>query len=222
MSFKAFISSTAIAGTLLTVALVAPAPVEAAVIGGSNLGVSTSARLLQDGNDYLLDFFNPKNTIADPGFGRFLVAASSTGTFEPLIPPPLNLNATGRIRDIPLVKTSATTWGVLANATVPALDLIGLPNVIFRVKTSSILLEQVNGTFKLTFNGFFEDSADNTSIAAFGSFTGEDDLLGTNGTEFGGDITAAPIPTPALLPGLIGMGVAALRRKKDETVEENA
>lgn len=30
------------------------------------------------------------------------------------------------------------------------------------------------------------------------------------------------IPTPALLPGLIGMGVAALRRKKDETAEENA
>ena len=30
------------------------------------------------------------------------------------------------------------------------------------------------------------------------------------------------IPTPALLPGLIGVGVAALRRRKDETAEENA
>ncbi len=30
------------------------------------------------------------------------------------------------------------------------------------------------------------------------------------------------VPTPALLPGLIGMGVAALRRKKDETAEETA
>jgi hypothetical protein len=35
------------------------------------------------------------------------------------------------------------------------------------------------------------------------------------------DFTTA-IPTPALLPGLIGLGVAALRRKKDETAEENA
>lgn len=33
---------------------------------------------------------------------------------------------------------------------------------------------------------------------------------------------AYKVPTPALLPGLIGMGVAALRRKKDETAEENA
>ncbi|MGB3311865.1 MAG: PTPA-CTERM sorting domain-containing protein [Nodosilinea sp.] len=33
---------------------------------------------------------------------------------------------------------------------------------------------------------------------------------------------AQAVPTPALLPGLIGMGVAALRRKKDETAEDNA
>lgn len=31
--------------------------------------------------------------------------------------------------------------------------------------------------------------------------------------------TATPVPTPALLPGLIGMGVAALRKRKAEAVE---
>lgn len=31
-----------------------------------------------------------------------------------------------------------------------------------------------------------------------------------------------PIPTPALLPGLIGMGVAALRKKKQEETAQNA
>jgi hypothetical protein len=35
-----------------------------------------------------------------------------------------------------------------------------------------------------------------------------------------GSLTA--VPTPALLPGLIGLGVAALRRKNGETAEENA
>lgn len=35
-----------------------------------------------------------------------------------------------------------------------------------------------------------------------------------------GSITA--VPTPALLPGLIGLGVAALRRKNEESAEENA
>jgi hypothetical protein len=34
--------------------------------------------------------------------------------------------------------------------------------------------------------------------------------------------TATAVPTPALLPGLIGLGVAALRRKDEETTEENA
>ncbi len=35
-----------------------------------------------------------------------------------------------------------------------------------------------------------------------------------------GSITA--VPTPALLPGLIGLGVAALRRKNEESTEESA
>lgn len=35
-------------------------------------------------------------------------------------------------------------------------------------------------------------------------------------------VEVQPVPTPALLPGLVGLGVAALRRKKDETAEEAA
>ncbi len=30
-------------------------------------------------------------------------------------------------------------------------------------------------------------------------------------------IDSTPVPTPALLPGLVGMGVAALRKRKQET-----
>ena len=37
-----------------------------------------------------------------------------------------------------------------------------------------------------------------------------------------GNFAYEVIPTPALLPGLIGLGVAALRRKNDESAEENA
>ena len=36
-------------------------------------------------------------------------------------------------------------------------------------------------------------------------------------TDFNSDTT--PIPTPALLPGLIGMGVAALRKREQEQTE---
>ncbi|PZV04137.1 MAG: hypothetical protein DCF32_12730 [Leptolyngbya sp.] len=37
-----------------------------------------------------------------------------------------------------------------------------------------------------------------------------------------GSANATAVPTPALLPGLIGLGVAALRRKNEESTEENA
>lgn len=41
-----------------------------------------------------------------------------------------------------------------------------------------------------------------------------------NGTNIvGGSGVSQPIPTPALLPGLIGMGVAALRKKNEESDE---
>lgn len=51
------------------------------------------------------------------------------------------------------------------------------------------------------------------------------------GTNSDGDIgvfavfasaNATPIPTPALLPGLLGLGVAALRKRKGETTESGA
>lgn len=36
-------------------------------------------------------------------------------------------------------------------------------------------------------------------------------------------VSVTPVPTPALLPGLVGMGIAALKRKSsDESAEENA
>lgn len=40
--------------------------------------------------------------------------------------------------------------------------------------------------------------------------------------DFVGDVSATPIPTPALLPGLIGMGVAAWRKRKNEQSEQVA
>lgn len=54
-------------------------------------------------------------------------------------------------------------------------------------------------------------------VAGFGSlsFTGVPDGSGT----YGVSITTEEIPTPFLLPGLLGLGVAALRRKQEESAE---
>jgi hypothetical protein len=40
------------------------------------------------------------------------------------------------------------------------------------------------------------------------------DSVLTVSSQYGAD--AAPVPTPALLPGLIGMGVAALRKRRQQ------
>lgn len=82
-----------------------------------------------------------------------------------------------------------------------------------------------------------------TSTADF-NFTGEIRSLGGSllGTAIGGfsanrnvnaagrivtsnfslDLDATPIPTPALVPGLLGLGAAALRKRKGEEVEAEA
>ncbi|MGG6238286.1 PTPA-CTERM sorting domain-containing protein [Nodosilinea sp. AN01ver1] len=54
-----------------------------------------------------------------------------------------------------------------------------------------------------------------------GSFSAQGSLR-IDGSSYSADITAAPIPTPALLPGLLGLGVAALRKRNGEEDAEQA
>lgn len=46
--------------------------------------------------------------------------------------------------------------------------------------------------------------------------------VGTSAVISSVEVQPTAVPTPALLPGLIGLGVAALRRKSEESTEENA
>ncbi|MGI0484486.1 PTPA-CTERM sorting domain-containing protein [Pantanalinema rosaneae CENA516] len=41
-------------------------------------------------------------------------------------------------------------------------------------------------------------------------------------TSYSGTIAAYPVPTPALLPGLIGLGLGVMRKRKTEAIEEAA
>lgn len=66
-------------------------------------------------------------------------------------------------------------------------------------------------------------------IASFPNFAGNGPTFGNRPGGSGGAYsialnqpTATAVPTPALLPGLIGMGVAALRKRKAEAVEETS
>ncbi|PSB22011.1 hypothetical protein C7B65_00935 [Phormidesmis priestleyi ULC007] len=74
-----------------------------------------------------------------------------------------------------------------------------------------------NSTSSATFEGFFRSGAD--SIAAKGGlFTSQ--LTNFNPATYSASIVA--IPTPALLPGLIGLGMGMLRKRKKEMAAANA
>lgn len=68
--------------------------------------------------------------------------------------------------------------------------------------------------YTLQLLGFSTDGG-STIISEFNSPEGA-----TANASLYGKITAAPIPTPALLPGLIGMGLAALRKRKAAEASE--
>jgi hypothetical protein len=74
----------------------------------------------------------------------------------------------------------------------------------------------LTGLERYKFTGFFGDGT-----KAVGELAQLVEISGSPGV-FGYSATFTAVPTPALLPGLIGLGVAALRRKNEESAEENA
>lgn len=77
------------------------------------------------------------------------------------------------------------------------------------------------GQFTSRLSGVFNpgNTAVDEQFSAFATFK-QNDAGGTNNVA---NITlaTAQIPTPALLPGLIGMGIAAWRKRKGETVDQS-
>lgn len=94
-------------------------------------------------------------------------------------------------------------------------DELGGTTRVFKL-TSFILNQESqlfgqSAAYTALFDGFFEPPV--PGLPGHGGL-GTYGKLAFNGTSISGQITV--VPTPALLPGLIGMGVAAVRRKKQK------
>jgi hypothetical protein len=99
------------------------------------------------------------------------------------------------------------------NDAVSAFGLIETKE-IFSFTVNSI--EYLAGSNRYRFRGVFGDNTPGIGELA------PLEQVGTAGN-FGFSASVTAVPTPALLPGLIGMGVAVLRRKQgEEASEENA
>jgi hypothetical protein len=200
--FKAIGFSAATATVVAAGIVFVSTPVAAAIVQGSVLAIDGNARLRPiEGSPNLwnLHFVNYEG-----GSNYATVEVGSTHTFASLI------GSNVRVQDIQLTK-SGNTW-TLASAPDPFLQL---ENGI-EYELSTFTLTRLPGPFfNGNFFGSFFDPSDNTSIGGKGLFSSQgQQFLKETGTTFSATITA--VPTPALLPGLIAMGVATLRKRRQQ------
>lgn len=208
MNFKSFglglfIVTAGVAGTILT-----KSPAQAITIGsGDILGLSGSARLqnanVAIGSTSRINFFAYTNTTS----GTLQVQGASTGAFNSLA------TQAATILDLDLKKTAVDVWefspfsGYLTN-------FITVADVKYDL--SKFTLKKVGGLFTADFEGLFRST---NEIAGFGSFApaNSSNFPKSSGSTIAIDVTT--VPTPALLPGLLALGVGALRKRKTEAIE---
>ncbi|MDX2240853.1 MAG: PTPA-CTERM sorting domain-containing protein [Leptolyngbyaceae cyanobacterium bins.302] len=135
------------------------------------------------------------------------VGAFSDGGFAPFI------GADVVLKDVMLKKTAGNQWELNLPSVAQFFTISG-PGITYTLESFS-LTRLASGNFEASFSGFFFDPRDNEQAEGLGDFTSQR-RFGSTGTSLSLDVEA--IPTPALLPGLVGFGIAALRKRKGEAV----
>ncbi|NJM47020.1 MAG: PTPA-CTERM sorting domain-containing protein [Alkalinema sp. RU_4_3] len=189
----------AIVGAMTLAAL----PAEAASIAGKTFSFYGSAKLLSDTAatttlDFLPSYSNPN---AD---GQASVAqVSEIGSY----------NQQFTLSDIPLAKT-ATGWSLTGGALNWIKADAGLG---FQYTLTAFDLTKTLTGFEAMVDGIFTNTSPNEVINTVdGFFSSQKKLASLKGTSFSADLTAGTtsVPTPALLPGLIGLGLSVARKRK--------
>jgi hypothetical protein len=200
MNLKKLAVGAAIAASVVGGSIAVSAPAEA-----NSLRFAGTARLENSGvgigGTSQLNFFDYANT------------SSGTGTIFPVTHPAFGTPPNPvTLKDLTLTKTSATSW-VLSTPTlanfITGLGASGNFNL-----TSFTLNFLSPSTYRAGYTGFFSNFSQAIGVGGF--TTQAPDFTGNDGDTFSTSVT---IPTPALLPALLGMGVAALRKRKGEETE---
>lgn len=202
-------SSLACAAVVLGIVTNAPSAHAMGIQGGSTLNLSS---FNGGGYEFLpgtgtLDFFS----IASDRDAQEVSIGVSDGDFSPAASdaPPL-----ATIVDLILNDDGGGIFSLAApvNAFLSGIDLNGSTaasdNVTFNL-TEFIFDSTTGGTSSLK-GDFFVDGQ--FAAEGMGRFTSQLDLA--NPTTFSLSITAQPVPTPALLPGLLGFGATLMRKRK--------
>jgi hypothetical protein len=210
-SSKSVLSGAIAAAVSFGSVTLAEEPAQALSLVGSNLSLSGRITINRQASDlYNFSFLDTE------------IAADSSS-------PPFAIGTSVSIANLTGI-SKASTFGPLPNF-ISGIQLTDGSSAVFNLERLNLsVTEERNSLYSLVFEGRFLSSVGET--IGFGSITSQ--FAGTVGVgrtvtrTLSGDIAA--VPTPALLPGLLGMGAAAIRKKRKgenseatpETVEVNA
>jgi hypothetical protein len=210
MNFKAFGYQAAVATVAVAGVAMATSPAQAFsfgdelnLAGESRLEVTGSTATLNFDDNIFFGLVNYTNNV-----GKAVVGASSAAAFGP--------GSAVTVKDLTLQQVGSN-W-VLAS---PVTNFLSLTNGI-KYSLNSFALKQVSGgsvpSFEANFSGVFTPFAvGNGLFTTQGKFT-FNPPTSLNGSTYSASINV--IPTPAMLPGVIGMGLAALRKRKSQAAEK--
>lgn len=209
IKLRAIGSGAALAAALTTgMALTAPSAEAVSLTVGSTLN-------LQNPSGGGVTFSSGTGTLDFAGRlrGQGVGFGASTGSFFGATgsPPPI-----ARIRDLSLNPLGGGLFGLSAPITnfIRGVDVPGVPggdDVQFTL--TEFIFNSANGNTD-SLKGFFTTSSG--TFQAIGRFTSQTDF--TNPSTY--SLSLKVVPTPALLPGLVGMGLAALRKRREEAESE--
>jgi len=231
MNFKSIGLAGVAAATLMTAATLTIAPANAANLAGSYLTFAGDGKFDIPTNRLNFYPFSGGNfsipgisgTSSSSNFGFAKIGDTSKGVFD------YRGGEKFRIKDLDFTAvTPGTSWKLASSSVGNFLKFKGgvtfdlltfnLNKVVSRDGNGKPILSG-NGTPIIfivgDYTGTFADAAKNPILGLDGTFSSQfSRFTSGKGTTYSSDITA--IPTPALLPSLLGLGVAAIRKRKSE------
>lgn len=215
MNFKSIGLKAAVAAAVVAGSTFAVAPSQAATFGSVTFGGQNELKSVKgDKNTHIATIvFNDGVLNINAGSGSFSSFVGGTATF---ISKTVETNQTN-LNNFITFKTADLSKTITFNLTAfldPAYTEIGSELDFKNPKPDT------NGQFQARISGFLNPGASpvddkNSGFNTF-KFDSQVDAF-TNVTSI--KLATTPIPTPALLPGLIGMGIAAIRKRKSEEID---
>ncbi len=195
--------------------------VQAALVAAISVGVAvtsgaTPANAFRIGGS--VDFAPSGSMAAN---GTTVTALFSNSTVLPADPDFSPAGTSVNVANLPLVVTSPMTASHNGIASfISGFQYQGQSAVFdLLAGTDNIFISSVIGTMSadLTFNGVIRSATGNSLLAnVTGTFSGAENIFTTD-NDFSINLSATPVPTPALLPGLLGMGLGIARKRKQQS-----